>query len=129
MPIYEYRCENCREEFEVFQHYNDPAKKKCPECKKMKLERLISEPLHVSVKNDPKTLGHLAHRNREEMSTWEYEAKMEKLKPEQPALPSGMKRGQLQKKEAFWRNGPPKKSLATATPKQIKDYVEKGQVP
>ena len=41
MPTYDYRCSNCGHQFEKFQQMSDPIKKKCPECKKLKLNRLI----------------------------------------------------------------------------------------
>lgn len=41
MPTYEYQCENCNHEFEQFQSIISNPLKKCPECKKMKLNRLI----------------------------------------------------------------------------------------
>lgn len=41
MPTYCYRCKNCNYEFEIMQSITASAKKKCPECKKMKLQRLI----------------------------------------------------------------------------------------
>lgn len=42
MPTYEYRCSACGHQLEEFQYINDPPLKKCPECKKNKLVRLIS---------------------------------------------------------------------------------------
>jgi putative FmdB family regulatory protein len=33
MPIYEYKCQKCGEEFEVFQGITDPAVKSCKSCK------------------------------------------------------------------------------------------------
>jgi len=33
MPIYEYKCQKCGEEFEVFQGIADPAVKSCKFCK------------------------------------------------------------------------------------------------
>ena len=33
MPIYEYKCQKCGEEFEVFQGIADPAMKSCKFCK------------------------------------------------------------------------------------------------
>ena len=42
MPTYEYRCDNCDHEFETFQSIKAGALKKCPECGKLKLQRLIS---------------------------------------------------------------------------------------
>ncbi|MFK7882924.1 MAG: FmdB family zinc ribbon protein [Phycisphaerales bacterium] len=41
MPTYDYRCNACDHEFEEFQSITAPVMKKCPECKKLKLERLI----------------------------------------------------------------------------------------
>ncbi|MGV6813789.1 MAG: FmdB family zinc ribbon protein [Phycisphaerales bacterium] len=41
MPTYDYHCKNCDHEFELFQSMSDGVKKKCPECGKMTLERLI----------------------------------------------------------------------------------------
>lgn len=41
MPTYEYRCDACAHEFEEFQYIKDAPLKKCPECGKNKLHRLI----------------------------------------------------------------------------------------
>lgn len=41
MPTYDYECDNCGHTFELFQGINEPHKKKCPECGKMKLRRLF----------------------------------------------------------------------------------------
>lgn len=41
MPTYDYQCQNCGHEFELFQQMSAPVKKKCPECGKLKLKRLI----------------------------------------------------------------------------------------
>ena len=41
MPTYDYRCNACGHEFELFQSMSEGLKKKCPECGKLKLERLI----------------------------------------------------------------------------------------
>ncbi|MDR2643273.1 MAG: zinc ribbon domain-containing protein [Planctomycetaceae bacterium] len=42
MPSYEYKCDACGYEFEEFQGIKDSPLKKCPQCKKNKLRRLIS---------------------------------------------------------------------------------------
>ena len=34
-------CDNCGHTFELFQNISDSVKKKCPECKRMKLRRLF----------------------------------------------------------------------------------------
>jgi len=41
MPTYDYRCNACDYEFELFQSMSEPVKRTCPECGKRKLERLI----------------------------------------------------------------------------------------
>ena len=41
MPTYDYECDACGHAFELFQGINDPVKKKCPECSKLKLRRLF----------------------------------------------------------------------------------------
>jgi putative FmdB family regulatory protein len=41
MPTYDYVCEACNHEFELFQSIKEEAKRKCPECGKNKLRRLI----------------------------------------------------------------------------------------
>jgi putative FmdB family regulatory protein len=41
MPTYDYVCEACQHEFEHFQSIKDEALKKCPECGRRKLRRLI----------------------------------------------------------------------------------------
>ena len=41
MPTYDYECDACGHKFEHYQGINDDVLKKCPECKKLKLRRLI----------------------------------------------------------------------------------------
>ena len=41
MPTYDYRCKACDHAFEHFQSISSPLLRKCPECGKPKLERLI----------------------------------------------------------------------------------------
>ncbi len=41
MPTYDYECDACGHEFELFQSITEPIKRKCPECKKLKLRRLF----------------------------------------------------------------------------------------
>ena len=41
MPTYDYRCRSCKHEFEVFQSMTAGVLKKCPECGKLSLKRLI----------------------------------------------------------------------------------------
>jgi putative FmdB family regulatory protein len=41
MPTYDYECDNCNHAFELFQTISEPLKRKCPECGKRRLRRLI----------------------------------------------------------------------------------------
>jgi putative FmdB family regulatory protein len=45
MPFYEYQCKNCGHDLEAMQKVNDPPLKKCPECGKSRLTRLMSAPV------------------------------------------------------------------------------------
>ena len=44
MPIYEYRCAACGHTLEALQKFSDKPLRKCPECSKSSLKRLISAP-------------------------------------------------------------------------------------
>ncbi len=52
MPTYDYRCNACAHEFELFQSMSDKVKKKCPACGKLALERLIGTGAAVIFKGD-----------------------------------------------------------------------------
>lgn len=41
MPTYDYECDACGHTFELFQSIKDGAKRKCPECGRLKLRRLF----------------------------------------------------------------------------------------
>ena len=41
MPTYDYRCTGCSHEFEAFQSISAEELRKCPECGKLKLRRLM----------------------------------------------------------------------------------------
>src|ERR1051325_487875 len=41
MPTYDYVCDACNHEFELFQSITEEKKKKCPKCGKNKLRRLF----------------------------------------------------------------------------------------
>lgn len=44
MPIYEYQCQACESVVEELQKISDAPLKKCPECGKTKLVKLVSAP-------------------------------------------------------------------------------------
>jgi putative FmdB family regulatory protein len=45
MPFYEYQCKNCGHALEAMQKVNDAPLRKCPECGKSQLTRLMSAPV------------------------------------------------------------------------------------
>jgi putative FmdB family regulatory protein len=44
MPIYEYRCAACGHYLDALQKMSDAPLRKCPECGKSRLKRLVSAP-------------------------------------------------------------------------------------
>ncbi len=44
MPIYEYQCNNCGHTLDALQKISDSPLRKCPECQRQKLKRLMSAP-------------------------------------------------------------------------------------
>ena len=52
MPTYDYQCEACEHTFEKMQAMSAKVKKKCPECKKFKLQRLIGSGGGAIIKGD-----------------------------------------------------------------------------
>jgi putative FmdB family regulatory protein len=45
MPFYEYQCRSCGHDLEAMQKISDPPLKKCPQCGKSQLQRLMSAPV------------------------------------------------------------------------------------
>jgi putative FmdB family regulatory protein len=45
MPFYEYQCKSCGHELEAMQKVSDSPLRKCPECGKTQLTRLMSAPV------------------------------------------------------------------------------------
>ncbi len=45
MPFYEYQCRACGKLTEVLQKVSDPPLRKCPECGKAQLQKLVSAPV------------------------------------------------------------------------------------
>lgn len=84
MPFYEYECGSCGHHTEVLQKVSDAPLKKCPDCGKSALKRLISAPVfrlkgggwyETDFKSDKENKRNLA--GREEASESKAEAKPE----------------------------------------------------
>lgn len=45
MPFYEYQCSNCGHQLEAMQKITDAPLRKCPECGRLALKKLLSAPV------------------------------------------------------------------------------------
>jgi putative FmdB family regulatory protein len=43
MPLYEYQCKSCNNNFELRQKFSDPPASECPACGAGEVEKLISQ--------------------------------------------------------------------------------------
>jgi putative FmdB family regulatory protein len=75
MPIYEYQCDACGHHLEALRKISDKPLKKCPECGKPRLKRLLSAPMFLlkgsgwyetDFKTDKETKRNLADRPEKE---------------------------------------------------------------
>lgn len=113
MPTYEYRCSGCGHGFEIVQSMKDKTKRKCPQCGKNRLERVLGTPL-VFTKGEPQTIKHLAERNTERMGKYELGDKIGEVE-------------EANKKAVGNKSvGASKKEIRKMTPEQKKRYIEKG---
>ena len=89
MPFYEYQCPHCGYDEEVLQKISDKPLKKCPNCGKNGLKKLISAPVfrlkgsgwyETDFKSDKENKRNLHGADKEEAS-----AKKEEAKPDAKA--------------------------------------------
>lgn len=119
MPLYVYECDNCHDTFELRQGFNDKPLKKCKACGKHKLFKVPQIP-HTFVYQPPKTLGHLASKNRDRMSEDEKHA----IDPEGLAI---AKKREANSRDAFGNKMD--KDLFKMNPNQLRKFVETGDKP
>lgn len=119
MPTYDYECSNCEHLVEnVFQRFSEEPLKKCPECGKHKLFRVMYGGLHASVKNI-NTIGQLADHNTKLNKTQiaEAEAKKQEETPQAPKV--------------WYENpkygGATSKEINKMTPQQQTRYIMEGK--
>ena len=75
MPEYDYECGQCNHSFSVVQSIKEDELKRCPECNKNHLQRVMLSPPLFFVKGEPTTIGQLADRNTKKMGSYELENK------------------------------------------------------
>jgi putative FmdB family regulatory protein len=101
VPTYDYRCAACGHELEEFQSMHEPALKKCPKCKKNKLERQIGSGAGILFKGggfyqtDYRSESYKSGETSEKgdgKAPTAPEAKVEAKKPAEPAKPASKKK-------------------------------------
>jgi putative FmdB family regulatory protein len=123
IPVYVFECEACFAQLEVQQSIAKPLpnRRKCPACKKNKLQRLIFVPHFYNKPGDSQiSVGLLADRNTQRFSEEHKEAINKK---------HGVKRVKEPKEKNFW--DVPKKTLqkiATLDGQAKKKYIETGVI-
>lgn len=116
MPTYDFECEPCAYHTEIVQGFDDPSTHTCPKCGAETLKKIFITAPQMFVRGEPTTIGHQAHRNTENMSTWELEAKREGDKL-QKTVDSEMK-----KKQKAHR------AIQSMTPEQQTHYIKTGEI-
>jgi len=121
MPTYVFKCQECDHELEVEQSIKKPTpnRKKCPECGKNKLERLLFAP-HVYNKpgDDNISVGLLSDRNSERFSEDQKKAIDKK---------NNVKRQKKSKKQFWEASEKDMKKISSMSPQQKKKYIETGE--
>lgn len=122
MPTYVYVCEECEDEFEVFQYLKDDPLVKCEKCGKDSLYKSI-QPTFVN-DNVPKTIGQLAERNTKKAS----KEQLANIREEHRTM------GKKAKKEMYKEAGINHidneiyNKLSKATPEQKQKYIAEGKL-
>ena len=71
MPTYDFECEPCAYYTEIFQDIHAPDTHQCPICEQETLKKVFINSPMVSIRGEPKTIGHLADRNTQKMGKYE----------------------------------------------------------
>jgi putative FmdB family regulatory protein len=120
MPIYEYQCQGCGHHLEALQKINDAPLKKCPDCGRPRLKRLLSAPMFLlkgsgwyetDFKSDKERKKNLA--DRPEIGEKDKEDKKEEKAPakaDAPAADSAKADGKTESKPDSARPQPVKTS-------------------
>jgi len=122
MPTYVFKCKECDHELDVEQSIKKPTphRKKCPNCKKNRLSRVLFCP-HVYNKpgDDNISIGLLSDRNAERLTDEQ---------KNQIDLKSGIKKKSKPKGKAFWETSDKNlNKISKMTPKQKQRYIDTGE--
>lgn len=127
MPFYEYECSACKHQTEVLQKISDAPLKKCPECGKQALKRLISAPVfrlkgggwyETDFKSDNETKRNLV--GKEEAAESKSEDKSEAKSEAKPAESKPADSKPADSKPVEFKNSAAKKPVAGKPAKTAK---------
>lgn len=124
--LYHYKCDGCSYEFEIVQSIKDKRKRKCPSCKRLKLDRVLY-PAYGRVARRADQMGNLdqlAKYNTDKLSKWEKESKDEEYKNSSRLAKHKLE----QQKYEDPLKGFPIDKINKATPEQKKKYIETGDI-
>ena len=91
MPFYEYQCGNCGHYLEAMQKITDAPLRKCPDCGRLALKKLLSAPVfrlkgsgwyETDFKSEKETKKNLVEEKKEEPKEAPKEEKKTEVKPE-----------------------------------------------
>lgn len=133
MPVFEMRCNNeqCEHEFEIFQKSSDKPKRKCPECGKFKLERLISacHGFVAATQSDMKTIGDLANFNRDAKTKGEKEAADKAYADSSRLATEKLRQDKVGEDRSFFGASEKKMAdIAKLSEKKQKEYIATGKL-
>jgi putative FmdB family regulatory protein len=128
MPFYEYQCQACGAQVEVMQKISDAPLKKCPECGKSKLVKLVSAPVfrlkgggwyETDFKTDKDTKRNLVEADKAEARSEEKSEAKAEAKTEAKTEPKAESKGESGPKAAA------KKPAARPRPKKAKGKAKR----
>ncbi len=90
MPTYEYLCDNCGKQFDAFQSIKADPLKKCPQCGKNTLRRLISGGAGLIFKGSGFYITDYKHQSGENFKP--ISRKPKETKPKEPPKPKPEKK-------------------------------------
>src|SRR4051794_2703111 len=100
MPFYEYQCQACGAQVEVMQKISDAPLKKCPECGKSRLVKLVSAPVfrlkgggwyETDFKSDKENKRNLVEAEKSDSKSEDKPAAEKTGKPDKPEAKSEAK--------------------------------------
>ncbi len=114
MPTYDYVCDACEHQFELFQSMKDRPVRKCPECGKLKARRLIGAGAGFIFKGS----GFYETDYRSEQ--YKRDAKADREASEKASKPADSSDSKKKKKDASTKSESTSKSSSAGSSKKTK---------